>query len=693
MGRHDDLWSLFYMLVEFVNGQLPWRKIKDKEQVGLMKENYDHRLLLKHLPSDLRVFLEHIQSLEYADEPDYNMLGGLFERCIQRRGIQYSDPYDWERSHVANDSLPITKSLPTVTIPPAVTTATTVNQPITIANVNDSVNNQENIEPDNKKELEAQYEAQYKGVCSVAPYKPTARDKNCNATVSATDNGAKNNPSTVPARVASVQSSPKKRRAMSMAAEPKDSPPLGKESGSRTQMNPGPPQTTKSVAIPINAKSGLRVRRSGEFTGELPSPRLQQDIDSSYQSPSIEQRMDRLQEPQLASKKRPPRPEPRDLRSITMYAQIDDDNISVLQQITRGGGGQTLASQWKSQFDDSEVTDNEWKAENLQSPDHKSNRQLPPSSNNGKEQTPAPVLTYISIPKAQQQNILSRISQDSQSQDSQIPVNKSANAAKNLQGDDQCQTRAKSVPVLPSQVTDYDCSLNDEPCSQDGGSWYTRARRNKAQQLCRRASAPPLVVYVEEEQQQQAIAGRLEIRVANNNNQSNGSEAEKNGNVKQLSLHYNSTDNPVAVKSSNCSSKIPVAKRAMQPRSCLSEPLSIPNTPKKLQVVVPYLENYNLTSCTPALRRRRSLKNSRDQQLRLEYKPTPQYCQRGILSHLIKGDDLSSNDSVDDSDHPMVNNKTPPPPPDSLPPDNLADNNARYRRFKPVVDTSTSVET
>lgn len=30
MGRHDDLWSLFYMLVEFMVGQLPWRKIKDK---------------------------------------------------------------------------------------------------------------------------------------------------------------------------------------------------------------------------------------------------------------------------------------------------------------------------------------------------------------------------------------------------------------------------------------------------------------------------------------------------------------------------------------------------------------------------------------------------------------------------------------------------------------------------------------
>ena len=35
-GRHDDLWSLFYMLVEFANGQLPWRKIKDKEQVRII---------------------------------------------------------------------------------------------------------------------------------------------------------------------------------------------------------------------------------------------------------------------------------------------------------------------------------------------------------------------------------------------------------------------------------------------------------------------------------------------------------------------------------------------------------------------------------------------------------------------------------------------------------------------------------
>ncbi|PIK41944.1 hypothetical protein BSL78_21207 [Apostichopus japonicus] len=42
-----------------------------KEQVGLMKEKYDHRLLLKHMPSEFTPFLEHIEELQYADKPDY----------------------------------------------------------------------------------------------------------------------------------------------------------------------------------------------------------------------------------------------------------------------------------------------------------------------------------------------------------------------------------------------------------------------------------------------------------------------------------------------------------------------------------------------------------------------------------------------------------------------------------------------
>ncbi|XP_052010016.1 tau-tubulin kinase 2-like [Xyrauchen texanus] len=97
MGRHDDLWSLFYMLVEFLVGQLPWRKIKDKDQVGKLKETYDHRLMLKHLPPDFSVFLDHISNVDYFTKPDYQLLQTVFENSMRTYNAVENDPYDWER--------------------------------------------------------------------------------------------------------------------------------------------------------------------------------------------------------------------------------------------------------------------------------------------------------------------------------------------------------------------------------------------------------------------------------------------------------------------------------------------------------------------------------------------------------------------------------------------------------------------
>ncbi|CAH8659683.1 unnamed protein product [Schistosoma rodhaini] len=96
LGRHDDLWSLYYMLGEFIVGELPWRKIKDKEQVGLMKQTFDHNQLLKFMPREFRPFLEHIQNLTYFDRPDYMYLHSLLNAYMERRRINESDPFDWE---------------------------------------------------------------------------------------------------------------------------------------------------------------------------------------------------------------------------------------------------------------------------------------------------------------------------------------------------------------------------------------------------------------------------------------------------------------------------------------------------------------------------------------------------------------------------------------------------------------------
>ncbi|XP_038822911.1 tau-tubulin kinase 2-like [Salvelinus namaycush] len=98
MGRHDDLWSLFYMLVEFMVGQLPWRKIKDKEHVGKLKDSYDHRLMLKHLPAEFTVFLDHISNLDYFTKPDYQLLLSVFDNSMKTYNVVENDPYDWERT-------------------------------------------------------------------------------------------------------------------------------------------------------------------------------------------------------------------------------------------------------------------------------------------------------------------------------------------------------------------------------------------------------------------------------------------------------------------------------------------------------------------------------------------------------------------------------------------------------------------
>jgi len=104
------------MLVEFVTGQLPWRKMKEKEQVGNLKETYDHTLFLRQLPIEFQNFLSHLQSLDYNDIPNYAMLKGLVQQCLDQNGFSSIEPYDWEKR-----SSEIQKTMPASTMNPGTT--------------------------------------------------------------------------------------------------------------------------------------------------------------------------------------------------------------------------------------------------------------------------------------------------------------------------------------------------------------------------------------------------------------------------------------------------------------------------------------------------------------------------------------------------------------------------------------------
>lgn len=411
MGRHDDLWSLFYMLVEFVNGQLPWRKIKDKEQVGLMKEKYDHRLLLKHLPSDLKQFLEHIQSLQYADKPDYEMLASILDRCLKRRGVKDTDAFDWEKTTLIQENVHHNPKAATNAINNN-TTAAIMTRPVTTTSLGAEPNiqlitsvfdnDQENIEPENTKDFEEKYgdlirtlstrrmvtttttsSSQRGGSSGLPKYAVAAEIAVPSGAAGATPPkaGDKAEGAAAPAAPLSRSVSRKnmERRTVSMPGlEQKSSEVAGDSaqflSQPEIQASPapeselnyiivtaGPPPVTPVVraALPNYHNGAARHQKntSPDQSGGSRSSyafggcRMRRSYNSASSTNFLTPRSASTTSPGMMD------------ASYTQFAVMEDD---INSQMTRGGGGGglTLASQWKSQFDDdeSEETDSDWKA-------------------------------------------------------------------------------------------------------------------------------------------------------------------------------------------------------------------------------------------------------------------------------------------------------------------------------------------
>ena len=115
LGRVDDLWSLFYVIVEFLKGSLPWRgrekvlaptvyipkshidkQIRNQEKIGDLKTQYTNRSLVSDLPQPMTDLYLYLLSLSYADPPDYEFIQSIFQSLLNISGKTWDTPYDWE---------------------------------------------------------------------------------------------------------------------------------------------------------------------------------------------------------------------------------------------------------------------------------------------------------------------------------------------------------------------------------------------------------------------------------------------------------------------------------------------------------------------------------------------------------------------------------------------------------------------
>ncbi|OUM63418.1 hypothetical protein PIROE2DRAFT_20675 [Piromyces sp. E2] len=104
LGRVDDLWSLFYVLVEFMTGDLPW-KGREKEQVAIYKRQMTNSYLVANLPTPFNDMLQYLKTLKFEDEPDYDLLEGMMDDLFRISGKPYDVPYDWELPKLTDESI------------------------------------------------------------------------------------------------------------------------------------------------------------------------------------------------------------------------------------------------------------------------------------------------------------------------------------------------------------------------------------------------------------------------------------------------------------------------------------------------------------------------------------------------------------------------------------------------------------
>jgi tau tubulin kinase len=96
LGRKDDLVSLFYMTLEMVTGSLPWRRLRDKKDVGVCKKTTPLAKLCEGLPQELQEFGREIFKYEYETEPDYALLKRQLILMMVAAGGSRQTVLDWD---------------------------------------------------------------------------------------------------------------------------------------------------------------------------------------------------------------------------------------------------------------------------------------------------------------------------------------------------------------------------------------------------------------------------------------------------------------------------------------------------------------------------------------------------------------------------------------------------------------------
>ncbi|KAK6051156.1 hypothetical protein COOONC_11339, partial [Cooperia oncophora] len=125
-GPRDDLWSIYYTLIELAEGSLPWRTITDHDEIFQLKRRmtkcyhlspwghaasegaihnpyrYPTADICRHLPRHFEMFPILLRDLCYTSIPDYSKLVLALRRCCKLVDDEADFEWDDENSSISN---------------------------------------------------------------------------------------------------------------------------------------------------------------------------------------------------------------------------------------------------------------------------------------------------------------------------------------------------------------------------------------------------------------------------------------------------------------------------------------------------------------------------------------------------------------------------------------------------------------
>lgn len=95
LSRRDDMFSWFYVMIDLLTGDLPWKNMTSSQEILNAKAHMNIDALTS-ISEEIPLIWNHIAKLSYVAKPDYAQLRGLLDKAIAKHADE--PDFDWHPS-------------------------------------------------------------------------------------------------------------------------------------------------------------------------------------------------------------------------------------------------------------------------------------------------------------------------------------------------------------------------------------------------------------------------------------------------------------------------------------------------------------------------------------------------------------------------------------------------------------------